>query len=103
MASLTFTEFTQKQIAQLPRDPDLLRGVWQQLELAASDPDFYTEFPAPFPHRRDRRLFDFRVDDSNGDEWAFTVLFAETGDELRVTHFAFNKSQEYPDSGTDPE
>lgn len=103
MASINFSDAAQEQVALLPRDPELLRGVWRHLELAADDPEFHTEFPAPFPHRKDRRLLDFRVEDSNGDEWAFSVLFAAEGDELRVTHFAFNKSEEYPDSGNDSE
>ena len=96
MASLTFNDFAREQIAQLPRDDDLLRAIWKQLELAADDPEFYTVSPPPFPHRQDRRLFTFRADDSQGEEWAFSVLFAHEGDEMRVTFFAFNPAQDYP-------
>jgi hypothetical protein len=101
MASLTFSVEAEETIALLPRDRELLTGVWKQLELAAEDPAFYTIFPPPFPHRQDRRLFDFRVDDSNGDEWAFSVLFSDEGDQMRVTRFDFNKTEAYPDSGSD--
>ena len=103
MASFRFTELAQEQVARLPRDSELLRGVWRRLELAADDIEFYTEYPPPFPHRRDRRLLEFRADDSKGDEWAFSVLFAEPNDGLLITQFAFNKSEEYPDSENDSE
>jgi len=103
MASLAFSHEAMDSIARLPRDAELLSNAWRQLELAAEDPEFYTVIPPPFPHRQDRRHMNFRVEDSAGVEWAFSVLFAEVGTDLFVTRFDYNKSEEYPDSGTDPE
>ena len=80
---------------ELPRDAVLLRAIWHHLEQAASDPDQFTE-PAPLPHRPDRLLYVFRAVDTRRNEYAFSVLFAHTDDEMRVTYFAFNSTEDYP-------
>jgi hypothetical protein len=97
MARLTFSQTAQEQIAELPRDGVLLRAVWRHLEQAADDPDQFTE-PAPLPHRPDRLLCTFRAADAARNEYAFSVLFARIGDEMRVTYFAFNTTADYPDA-----
>lgn len=95
MARLTFSDAAKEQVAALPRDATLLRAVWRYLEQAANDPNQFTE-PAPFPHRQDRRLCVFRAADAARNEYAFSVLFARTDDEMRATYFAFNSTAEYP-------
>jgi hypothetical protein len=96
MARLTFSQTAQDALARLPRDRTLLTAVWRYLEQAANDPDQFTE-PAPFPHRPDRLLCTFRVYDTAGQPWAFSVLFARSEDVMQVTTLAFNSAADYPD------
>jgi hypothetical protein len=95
MIRLTFSHVAKLQVGQLPRDRALLLAVQRRLEAAANDPDRFTE-PAPLPHRPDSLLRAFRAAGSREAEYAFTVLFARTADEMRVACFAFNTTEEYP-------
>ena len=95
MPTLRFSEVAQESIAELPKDQTLLRAVWRFLEQAANDPDRFTS-PAPFPHRSDRLLCTFRVGDTAGQEWAFSVTFAVLGDVMLATTLTFNSTADYP-------
>lgn len=97
MSVLTFSDAAKVEIAKLPSDSTLLLAVWRHLERAVENPDQYTVFPPPIPHRRDRRLCAFRAYDTAGNEWAFTVLFAQVGEEMKLTYFAFNRAIDYPE------
>ncbi|VTR96135.1 unnamed protein product [Gemmata massiliana] len=66
------------------------------LERAAADPDQFTEPALSPPHRPGRLLCAFRVMDSQQTEYAFSVLFAHEGDEMRVTYIAYNTTEHYP-------
>lgn len=96
MASLTFSDYAKESVAKLPRDKGLLTAVWRHLEHAANDPDAHTEFPAPPPHRPDRRLCHFECADTSGATWAFSVLMADVPGGLLVTVLTFNRSADYP-------
>lgn len=102
MPRLAFSPAALQQMGELPREKVLLGAVWRHLEMAADDPDSFTE-PAPFPHRKDRWLFDFRASDISRNEYAFSVLFARDFDknEMTVTFFSFNSTRDYPDSTSD--